>query len=168
MSDITTPRELFLHELGDILWVEEKLEGEVLPQLMEEAQNPELKKGLEAHLQATRGHVENLEQAFEKLGEEPRAEECIGFIGLRKEHDQLSEETSLELVDFVVAGAAARTEHYEVAAYDSLIAMARGLGEKDVIPLLEANVKEDRETLHEIEKLTRHLSRERVQELTGS
>jgi ferritin-like metal-binding protein YciE len=168
MSDITTPRELFLHELGDILWVEDKLESEVLPQLMEEAQSPELRNGLEAHLRATRGHVENVEQAFEKLGEEPQAEECIGFMGLRKEHDQLAKETSFGLVDFVVAGAAARTEHYEIAAYDSLIAMARGLGEKDVIPLLEANVKEDRETLHEIEKLTRHLSRERVKELAGS
>jgi ferritin-like metal-binding protein YciE len=168
MSDISTPRDLFLHELGDILWVEEKLENEVLPQLMEEAQDPELKKGLEAHLQTTRGHVENLEQAFEKLGETPQAEECIGFVGLRREHDQLSQQTPLELADFIVAGAAARTEHYEVAAYDSLIAMARGLDEKDVIPLLESNVKEDRETLHEIEKVTRHLSKERVKEIAGS
>jgi ferritin-like metal-binding protein YciE len=168
MSEITTPRDLFLHELGDILWVEEKLESEVLPQLMEEAQDPELKKGLEAHLRATRGHVENLEQVFEKLGEEPKTEECVGFMGLRKEHDELSRETAFELVDLVVTGAAARTEHYEVAAYDGLIAMARGLDEKDVIPLLESNVKEDRETLHEIEKIARHLSKERAKETTGA
>lgn len=168
MSDITTPRDLFLHELGDILWVEEKLENEVLPQLIEEAQDPDLKKGLEAHLRATRGHVENLEQAFEKLGETPQAEECIGFMGLRKEHDELSKETAFELVDLVVTGAAARTEHYEVAAYDGLIAMARGLDEKDVVPLLESNAKEDRETLHEIEKIARHLSKEHVKATAGS
>jgi ferritin-like metal-binding protein YciE len=168
MSDITTPRDLFLHELGDILWVEEKLENEVLPQLMGEVQDEELKKGFERHLRETRGHVENLEQVFEKLGEETKAEECIGFMGLRKEHDELLKESSLELVDLVDAGAAARTEHYEIAAYEGLIAMARGLEEKDVIPLLESNLKEEKETLHEVEKAARRLSKERVKETAGS
>ena len=32
MSEITNPRELFLHELGDILYVEQNLVEEALPQ----------------------------------------------------------------------------------------------------------------------------------------
>ena len=164
MSDISTPRDLFLHELGDILWVEEKLEQEVLPKLMEEVQDAELRKGLEKHLRQTRGHVENLEQVFEKLGEEPTTEECIGFVGLKKEHDKLVEESSTELIDLVDAGAAARTEHYEIAAYEGLIAMARGLDEKDVIPLLESNMKEEKEALREVESAAKRISKERVKE----
>ena len=50
MPDITTPRDLFLHELGDILYVEKKLTGEVLPKLIDEVQDPDFRKGLERHL----------------------------------------------------------------------------------------------------------------------
>ena len=42
----------------------------------------------------------------------------------------------------VDAGAAARTEHYEIAAYNSLIEMARALGESEAVGLLEENLKE--------------------------
>ncbi len=163
MSEIRTPRDLFLHELADVLYVEEKLEQEILPKLMEEARSDVLRKGFEKHIGETRGHVENLEEIFSKLGEEPKAEECIAFLGLVREHDQLVGESAPDLIDLVVSGAAARTEHYEIAAYESLIAMARGLDEKDVIPLLESNLKEEKETLHAVEKAARRLSKERVQ-----
>ncbi len=168
MSEITTPRELFLHELADILYVEEQLEQEVLPQLIGEAQNPELRKGLEKHLTETRSHVENVEQVFEQLGEEPKREECPGFDGLKKEHDQLAAETARELIDLVVTGAVARTEHYEITAYESLTIMARALGERDVIELLEKNQKDDKETLRQIESLARELSKEQVKEMSGA
>ena len=69
MSEITTPRELFLHELGDILYVEKKLAQEVLPQLISETQHAEFRRGLEKHLNETRKHVENVKQVFETLGE---------------------------------------------------------------------------------------------------
>jgi ferritin-like metal-binding protein YciE len=39
MAEITTPRDLFLHELGDILYVERKLVNEVLPKLIGEVQD---------------------------------------------------------------------------------------------------------------------------------
>ena len=39
MPDITSPRELFLHELGDILYVERKLAGEALPKLIDEVKD---------------------------------------------------------------------------------------------------------------------------------
>ena len=167
MSDITTPRDLFVHELGDILYVEEKLEQEVLPQLMEEVQNPELRKGLEKHLRETRTHVENLEEVFEQLGEAPEREECIGFEGLRNEHDQLVSETSPELIDLVALGAIARTEHYEITAYEQLMMMARALGERDAIDLLEQNQKDEKETLRQAESIGRELTREQAKEMTG-
>ncbi len=166
MSEITTPRDLFLHELGDILYVEEKLENEVLPKLMDEVTDAEMRKGLEKHLRETRGHVENVEEVFAKLGEEVEKEKCIGFEGLKEEHDKLVQEASEDLVDLVDAGAAARTEHYEIAAYESLIVLARALGERDVIPLLESNLKEEKEALREVESVARRISKERVQELS--
>ena len=71
MSTLTTPRDLFLHELGDILYVEQKLADEVIPKLISEVQADELRKDLEKHLDQTRGHVTNVEQVFDVFGEAP-------------------------------------------------------------------------------------------------
>ena len=166
MSEITNPRELFLHELGDILYVEEKLEQEVLPKLAGEVRSADLRSVFDEHLRETRGHVENVEEVFEKLGEEPQAEECVGFEGLKKEHDELVEESTSDVIDLVDAGAAARTEHYEIAAYEGLIALARALGEKEVVPLLEANLKEEKEALREVERVARHVGAELAKEFS--
>ena len=43
MSEISTPRELFLHELGDILYVERALADEALPKLIGEVQDEEFR-----------------------------------------------------------------------------------------------------------------------------
>jgi ferritin-like metal-binding protein YciE len=157
MPDISTPRDLFLHELGDILYVEQKLTEEVLPKLIQEVQDPDFRKGLERHLEQTRGHITNLEQIFDSMGEEPKTERCIGFEGLKAEHDELMSEVSEALIDMVDTGAAARTEHYEIAAYNGLIEMARSLGESEAVNLLEENLKEEREALHEVESVAKKL-----------
>jgi ferritin-like metal-binding protein YciE len=160
MPTIATQRNLFVHELGDILYVERKLADEVLPKLIGEVDDPELRRGLEKHHRETRRHVTNVERAFKSLGETPKSEPCLGFEGLKKEHDTLVSESAPQLVDAVDAGAAARTEHYEIAAYQGLLAMARALGERDVVPLLDANLKDERKALREVEKVARRLARD--------
>src|SRR4051812_36515561 len=89
MSEITTPRELFVHELGDILYVEEKLVAEVLPKLIDEVQDENFRSALEEHLEQTKGHVENVKQVFETIGESTETEACLGFEGLKSEHEKL-------------------------------------------------------------------------------
>ena len=162
MSHLSTPRDLFLHELGDILYVEQKLAEETLPNLISEVQSEELRKGFERHLDQTRGHITNVEQVFDMLGAQPKAEECIGFEGLKKEHDQLVSESSQALIDLVDAGAAARTEHYEIAAYESLIAMARAMGESDAVTLLDENLKEEKQALRGVESAATTLTKEKA------
>jgi ferritin-like metal-binding protein YciE len=160
MPEITTPRDLFLHELGDILYVERALAEETLPKLIDEVSDEEFRSGLESHLEQTRGHVANVEQVFELLGEEPQVEKCIGFEGLKKEHDQLIEESARALVDIVDVGAAARTENYEIAAYEGLRRMAKAMGEDEAVALLDENLKQEKETLREVEKIATRLSNE--------
>ena len=153
MSEITTPRELFLHELADILYVEEQLARDVLPQLIDETQHAEFRRSLEKHLNQTRSHVENVKQIFETLGETPETEECIGFEGLKREKQKLTSEISDSLIDSVNTGAAARTEHYEIAAYTGLIEMARALGEQEVVGILDENLKQEKEALRQVESV---------------
>jgi ferritin-like metal-binding protein YciE len=160
MSEITTPRDLFLHELGDILYVERALVEEALPKLIGEVQDDEFRNGLEKHLKQTRQHVANVESVFEALDEEPEVEPCLGFEGLKKEHAKMVGETASPLIDLVDVGAAARTENYEIAAYESLRRMAKGLGEEKAVELLDANLKDEKETLREVERIATRLSNE--------
>jgi ferritin-like metal-binding protein YciE len=157
VAEITTPRELFLHELGDILYVEEQLAQEVLPKLINEVQHDEFRTSLENHLEDTRRHIENVEQVFSTLGESPKPEQCVGFEGLKKEKDDLTGKVSDTMIDAVNAGAAARTEHYEIAAYTGLIEKARALGEQDVVSLLDENLKEEKEALRQVESVEKTL-----------
>lgn len=157
MPELTTPRDLFLHELGDILYVEKKLVNEVLPTLIGQVQDTKFRNGLEKHLKETRGHVDNVEQVFDELGESPKTEECIGFEGLKKEQEKLVAESSEDLIDLVNTGAAARTEHYEIAAYSGLIEMARALGEQNAVSLLDENLKSEKETLRQVESIEKTL-----------
>lgn len=165
MPEITNPRELFLHELGDILYVEQKLANEVLPKLIDEVQDDELRSGLEQHLEETKGHVRNVESVFSELGETPKAEPCIGFEGLKKEHDQLLQKAAPELVDAVDLGAAARTENYEIAAYEGLRRMAKAFGEDRAVDLLDKNLAEEKEALRLVEKIATRVSKESAKAL---
>jgi ferritin-like metal-binding protein YciE len=168
MPEITTPRELFLHELGDILYVERTLAEETLPKLIEEVSDDEFRSGLENHLDQTRRHVSNVERVFELLGEETQVEECIGFEGLKAEHDQLANESFSSLIDIVDVGAAARTENYEIAAYEGLRRMAKAMGEDDAVDLLDENLKQEKETLREVEKIATRLSNESAKQPSSS
>jgi ferritin-like metal-binding protein YciE len=94
------------------------------------------------------------------LGEEPEVERCLGFEGLKKEHENIVEETAPRLIDLVDVGAAARTENYEIAAYESLRRMAKGLGEDKAAELLDANLNEEKDTLRKVEKIATRLSNE--------
>jgi ferritin-like metal-binding protein YciE len=164
MTEIATPRELFLHELGDILYVERALADETLPRLIEEVQDSEFRDALDQHLEKTRGHVTNVEKVFGLLGEEPKAETCIGFEGLKSEHDKLLEETSPELIDAVDLGAAARTENYEIAAYEGLRRMAKAMGEDEAVELLDTNLGEEKEALRTVERIATRVSNEQAKQ----
>jgi ferritin-like metal-binding protein YciE len=160
VAEITTPRDLFLHELGDIMYVERTLSTEVLPKLISEVTDEEFRGALEEHLEQTKGHLRNVEKVFEELGETPHAEKCIGLEGLKQEHEQLLGEASPDLVDSIDLGAAARTECYEIAAYEGLRRMAKALGEDKAVDLLDRNLEEEKDALKLVEKIATRVSKE--------
>ncbi len=160
MSD---PRDLFLHELGDVLYAEKTL-VKALPKLQEEASDAELASGFAEHLEETRQHVKNLEQAFEALGEPAKAEKCPGIEGIKKEHDDFvaNESPTSEVLDAFLTGAGARTEHYEIAAYEGLVTMATAMGEDDVASLLNENLEQEKVALSRMQTIGKRLAKNRV------
>jgi ferritin-like metal-binding protein YciE len=160
-STMSDPRDLFLHELGDVLYAERTL-VKALPKLQEEASDDELRMGFEQHLEETRQHVKNVEQAFATLGEKPTAEKCPGIDGIKKEHDEFvaKESPSQDVLDSFLTGAGARTEHYEIAAYEGLMTMAEAMGETDVAQLLSQNLEQERSALEKLQTIGKRLARE--------
>jgi ferritin-like metal-binding protein YciE len=165
---MTDPRELFVHELGDLLFAEQTL-VKTLPGLAAEATDDELRSGFESHLEETRQHVENLKAVFESIGEDPKAEKCPGIEGITKEHDQFmeNEDPSSEICDLFLTGAGARTEHYEIAAYKGLISLAESLGEKDAAALLEDNLSQETAALKKLEAAAMRLGSATAGQLSG-
>jgi ferritin-like metal-binding protein YciE len=159
VAKMTEPRELFLHELGDVLYAENVL-VKALPKLAKEATDEQLRAGFEAHLEETKQHVKNVEKAFATLGEKPKAEKCPGIDGIKAEHDRFmkDEQPSAQICDMFLTGAGARAEHYEIAAYSGLVTSAKALGENDVAQLLQENLRQEQATLQKLETISERLS----------
>ena len=158
MSKMSDPRELFLHELGDVLYAENVL-VKALPKLAAEATDADLRQAFEAHLAETRQHVANVEQVFTVLGEKAKAEKCPAIDGIKAEHDEFMSENkpTSQVCDLFLTGAGARTEHYEIAAYTGLIAMADALGERDALTLLEQNLEQEKTALTKLDRAAKRL-----------
>jgi ferritin-like metal-binding protein YciE len=163
-AQMSDPRELFLHELGDVLYAEQTL-VKTLPKLQEEASDDELASGFADHLEETRQHVKNVQQAFEQLGEPAKAEKCPGIEGIKKEHDDFvsNESPSPEVLNAFLTGAAARTEHYEIAAYEGLVTMATALGEDEVASLLNQNLEQEKAALTKVQSIGKRLAEDGAQ-----
>jgi ferritin-like metal-binding protein YciE len=158
MGQMTTPEQLFEHELQDIYYAERMI-VQMLPTLVREATSSELSKAFEHHLKETRGQIDNLEQVFSELGKRAQGEQCPGIEGIKREHDVFMQEESpaTDVRDMFLTGAAARTEHYEIAAYTGLVAKARALGETEAAKLLNENLKQEKEALKKVESISKDL-----------
>jgi ferritin-like metal-binding protein YciE len=158
-TTMSEPRELFLHELGDVLYAERTL-VKTLPKLQKEASDEELALGFGEHLDETRQHVKNVEQAFEKLGEKPTTQKCPGIEGIKQEHDDFvtKESPSQDVLDSFLTGAGARTEHYEIAAYEGLVTMAEAMGEVEVVELLTENLEQEKTALEKLNAIGKRLA----------
>lgn len=146
MPNMTEPKDLLVHELGDLLYAERRFLT-ATKGLVREANDPQLKQRLEKHVQETETQIERLNQAFSSIGEKAKAEKCEAAIGLREEHDSFKseEKPSKELLEAFDLGSGLRVEHYEIAAYRSAIAIANALGEQECAEILRESLREEEE-----------------------
>ena len=144
MAEAGTLHMAFLDVLRDSYDAERQL-TKALPKLAEAASMPELRDAFETHLGETEGQIARLEQVFESLGETPRGEHCDGIAGIIEEGESvMAEEFDDATMDACLIAAGQRAEHYEMAAYGTLVAWARTMGHDDVVALLQQNLDEER------------------------
>jgi len=136
-------KDVLLDELRDMYSAENQL-VKALPKLAKGANNAKLKELFTAHLEETKGQVERLKEVFGHLEEKPTGEHCDGMEGIVEEgKSALEKDEEGASFDVGLIGAALRTEHYEIAAYQATISMAKTLGMQDVIELLTENLNEE-------------------------
>ena len=147
-------RDLYLDELRDLHNAENQL-VKALPKMAKASSSDELREGFEQHLEQTKGHVERLEQIFEALDESPKGKKCMGMEGLIKEGSEIMDEDfEGAVMDAALIGAAQRVEHYEIAAYGTVIAFANQLGESEHASLLKQTLEEEKETDQKLTSLS--------------
>lgn len=162
---INSLNEKFMHELGDIYDAEHQfLKGQ--EEMLTNATDPNLQQMIQQHMQQTQQQILNLEQAFNVLGQQPQRVMCDGAKGIVSEGQKIMKETAgvPSIRDCAIAGAAARVEHYEIAAYRELVTAASMMGQQQLVSLLQENLQQEESTAALVEQSTPMLLQTAMQE----
>jgi ferritin-like metal-binding protein YciE len=144
--------ELFVHELSDVYSAEKQL-TKALPRLARAAHSPALADGFRTHLEETQGQIERIDRIVEMLDLRLKRIKCAAMEGLVEEGKDVIESIDAgPLRDAALIGGAQKVEHYEIAAYGTLAALAKQLGYTDATKLLLETLDEEKAT---DQKLTR-------------
>lgn len=148
---VKTLLDLFIHDLSDVYSAEKQI-TRALPKMIRAASEPKLKEAFQHHLEETQDQIERLDQLVE-AHEEVRIVrmKCHALEGLVEEAQELIEATEPGPVrDAGLIGAAQKVEHYEIATYGTLIALAIKLQLGEASSLLKETLDEEKNTDHKL------------------
>jgi ferritin-like metal-binding protein YciE len=144
MAEASTLHDMFIDELRDTYDAEKQL-TKALPKLAKSSSNPKLRQAFESHLQETQGQIARLEQVFQSLDEKVRGKHCDGIAGIIEEGKSIMDEDLEETtMDACLIAAGQRAEHYEMAAYGTLVAWAKAMGHTEAAKLLQQTLDEEK------------------------
>lgn len=139
--------KFFLDGLKDMYFAEKHI-LEALPKMKEAATTEDLQDAFEDHHLVTQKQVSRLEKVFKSIGESPEAKKCDAIIGIVKEGENIIKETEEGTMtrDAALIIAAQKVEHYEIASYGGLVALAETLQLDRAADLLHQTLEEEEET----------------------
>lgn len=139
---VSNPRDLVALMLGELLFVERRLHDAILPSIVAKVGDQELQEVLRAHQQETRTHVERVEEAFRRIGIAPTSNLSRTIEAAAEQHAALSSSIAEpRLADLFHAQTALHGEHWEMAAYRTLLPLVPD----DVADLLKPSYAEEGE-----------------------
>jgi ferritin-like metal-binding protein YciE len=144
MAEAGTLHDAFIDELRDTYDAEKQL-LKALPKMARAASSPELKQAFLTHRDETQGQISKLEEVFASLDEKVRGKHCDGIAGIIEEGKAVMEEDFDEAaMDACLIASGQRAEHYEMAAYGTLVAWAKAMGHDDAADLLQQILDEEK------------------------
>jgi ferritin-like metal-binding protein YciE len=164
MAQLSNLNDLFVHLLQDMYYAENQIK-KTLPEMAEKASDPDLQEAFEKHLEETKEQISKLEEVFEIIGEEAEKEECQAIEGLLEEGDELIEEAEEgPVLDAALIAAAQKVEHYEIASYGALCAMARKLDQNEAAQILHEILEQEKDTDEKLSDLSDSIEEEAIAE----
>jgi ferritin-like metal-binding protein YciE len=144
MAEPGTLHDAFIDELRDAYDAEKQL-IKALKKMARAASSPGLQAAFESHLEETEGQVARLEEVFGTLDEKVRGKHCDGIAGIIEEGKGVMEEDFDEAtLDACLIASGQRAEHYEIAAYGTLVAWAQAMGHTEAANLLQQTLDEEK------------------------
>lgn len=144
---IKTLEDLFIHDLSDVYSAEKQI-TRALPKMVRATTANELRDAFQQHLKETQGQIQRIDQLIEATdGVRLKRVKCQAMEGLVKEAQEIIESVEAGPVrDAVLIGAGLKVEHYEIATYGTLHALALKLGYKEAAALLAETLQEEKST----------------------
>lgn len=139
--------KFFTDMLKDMYYAEKKI-LETLPKMQKAATTDELQEAFEDHHLQTQKQISRLERVFKSLGEKAEGKKCDAIDGIVKEGEKCIEDTEDGSMtrDAALIIAAQKVEHYEIASYGGLCALAETMELYDVSELLHVTLEEECKT----------------------
>ena len=153
---LETPLDLLQLQLKTAMTMEDDSLA-ALGELAKAARSADIKKMFRHHADETKEQIANLRSVFGLLDLREATAASPSTKGISRQAGSLIERSAPKLRDQVVLASALGNEHYEIAAYRSLIAGAQGLGLTDAVGLLTANLDQETHTSEELETTLREL-----------
>ncbi|WP_034388025.1 ferritin-like domain-containing protein [Deinococcus sp. YIM 77859] len=151
-------QDLYVHKLQDIYSAEQQA-LQLMQQSVGMVQSPELRQGIEMHIQQTEQQIQRLEQIFQKLGQQPGGEECEGMKGLVQEAQKLmQQDASPEVLEAGMIACQQAVEHYEIAGYGTARTYAQLLGDQEAVQLLEQTLEEEKMTDEKLTQIAQQIN----------
>ncbi len=148
-------REMLIEQLKDAFSAE-KQAIQAMKRCLRKASDPQLKQGLEAHIEQSESQRERVEQALESLDARPGRKVCEAMRGLVEEaQHELEEYDKGPILDLVIVASNQRIEHYEIAAYGTMAELAKAMGETEAAETLAEILQEEKEQDEKLTEVTR-------------
>ncbi len=135
-----------MHELCELYDAEHRfVEGQ--EEMVQAASDQDLQSSIQQHIEQTRGHIQNLEQVFAHLGQDPQRETNEVAQGLVSEAQEGIQEAQNEAIrDCAIVSAVMKVEHFEMGSYRGLITGAQQMRQREAVGLLQQNLQEEEQT----------------------
>ena len=145
--------KLMIEQLRDA-YSAEKQALRIMPRMTKKVSSQTLRDALQMHAEQTETQVERLEQALEMLGGKAGRKVCEGMRGILEEaQHEIEDQEKGAVLDMLVVAGIQRVEHYEIAAYGTMVALAKAAGQTQLADLLAETLAEEKQTDEKLSEL---------------
>ena len=151
--------DLFIHDLSDVYSAEKQI-TRALPKMARAASDENLIAAFNQQTEETRVQIERLDERVDVTPEvKIKIMKCHALEGLVEEAQEIIDSVEKgEVRDQGLIGAAQTVEHYEIATYGTLHALALKLGYTKAAELLAATLNEEKQTDEKLTSVAEALS----------